>query len=203
MYASVCHIFKKVCQYLSRYIHSSESQDQIGKASEGEASSVGKEANCQLEYRNLSLMERNEILEIFNRIRIDDEDMLFDPHAFSYEGLEVILAAKSDYYAIVFLKSEVIGYCLLRGIDEGYVDFSVGIFIFSNYRKMGYGREIMSYLEAFALSRNVTTLRLSVKQNNVVAKNLYTKLGYRKITDKDDNFEIWTKYILSKTKRPE
>jgi RimJ/RimL family protein N-acetyltransferase len=148
-------------------------------------------------------MERNEILEIFNRIRRDDAEMLFNPHAFSYEGLEVILKAKSDYYALVFLKGEVIGYCLLRGIDEGFVDFSVGIFIFSNYRKMGYGREIMSYLETFALSRNVRTLRLSVKRNNVVAKNLYAKLGYRKITDKDINFEIWRKQIISDIKHPE
>ena len=109
------------------------------------------------------------------------------------------MAAQQDLYLIVRHRTDYVGYVLLRGLDEGYPDFSLGIFVFKKFRGLGVAQKIMESLEDLASSRGVTQIRLSVRPTNYVAKGLYGKLKYKQYELRKDGLEVWTKNIIKST----
>lgn len=107
-----------------------------------------------------------------------EEFKYFGPHAFTRETLDSILkTAKLDLYYVV-VSDVVIGYGLLRGLDEGYSNFSLGIAIDKKYYGTGLAKMFMSFLELQSTLRGHSNIRLGVNTDNKRAFTLYQKLGY-------------------------
>lgn len=153
----------------------------------------------ELEFDQLSILNEAKLIQIFKQIRDEDQDESFNPHAFDKDTLKIILAAQQDLYFIVRHRTDYIGYVLLRGLDEGYQDFSLGIFVFKKFRGLGVAQKLMKSLEVIASSRGVTQIRLSVKPTNYIAKRLYGKLKYQQYELRKDGSEVWTKNIMDST----
>lgn len=153
----------------------------------------------ELEFDHLNIYEETELIEILRQIRDEDRDEAFNPHAFDEDALKIIFAAQQDLYLIVRHRTDYVGYVLLRGLDEGYQDFSLGIFVFKKFRGLGVAQKLMQNLEELASTRGVTQIRLSVNPTNYVAKRLYGKLEYKQHELRRDGLEVWKKNITDST----
>jgi len=103
----------------------------------------------------------------------------FNPHPFTLDAInEILVNRKKDIYILFTQDAVVVGYGMLRGMDEGYEIPSLGIMVDRNYRGKGIGRFIMLVLHDIAKSKGYTKIRLTLHKENTVAKNLYSSLGY-------------------------
>ena len=75
---------------------------------------------------------------------------------------------------IITIDDNVVGY--------GHLDFEdviwLGICVLEKYRGKGIGKCIMNYLLDYCKNNNINELYLTVDKQNIVAKNLYDKLGF-------------------------
>ena len=76
--------------------------------------------------------------------------------------------------------------------DTGHV---VALGVAPEHRRAGLGRRLMFEVEQGFLRRGISTVRLEVRTSNVVAQQLYLKLGYKIVrrmsryyTSGDDGF---------------
>ena len=139
-----------------------------------------------MEIRNLS----EEYIDGLIKLREDniDEFKFFTPHPFTREILtEVISTAKLDQYYVVVFGDIVIGYGLLRGMDEGYKTPSLGIAIDKKYYGTGVSFLLMSFLELTSKLLGYKRLRLRVYKENKRACPFYLKLGYKYEPYDDDS----------------
>jgi ribosomal protein S18 acetylase RimI-like enzyme len=67
----------------------------------------------------------------------------------------------------------------------------LGLYIKDEYRGLGIGKTTLIQLETDLMNKDVKTIRLYVFAHNLVAYNLYTKLGY----EKEATFEYENKVI--------
>jgi ribosomal-protein-alanine N-acetyltransferase len=121
---------------------------------------------------------------------VNDAD-LFQPHPFNDEAVERILSnTRSDLYYVLVDGSEVVGYGMLRGWDEGYEIPSLGIALHPGVRGHGLGRAFMHFLGAAAKCRGAQRVRLRVKAQNDRAIRLYESLGYEFRPEEDGEYLI-------------
>jgi len=100
-----------------------------------------------------------------------------------------IQASESDnnIYLVCVENNEVIGYCgLWTVLGEGSV---TNVAVSEKHRGKGYGRALMKELEVRGLLKDVNKYFLEVRQNNVIAQNLYSSLGYQKIGIRKNFYE--------------
>lgn len=66
-------------------------------------------------------------------------------------------------------------------LDKDGDDLWLGICILSEYQGKGLGKKIMNYLIDFAQQKNVSQIKLTVDNDNILAIKLYEKLGFIQI----------------------
>lgn len=77
-------------------------------------------------------------------------------------------------------------------IDEkqvGYLDYSLiydrleidNFYVDENFRRLGIGKKLLSYLVVIAINNHVINITLEVRLSNEVARNLYKKFGFREV----------------------
>lgn len=76
-----------------------------------------------------------------------------------------------------------------------------GISVEHEYRKQGHGKELLEFAVNFLKNSGVPTARLLVKEENQIAKNLYSSLGFEFISIHDKEIEgskveVWEKHII-------
>ena len=104
----------------------------------------------------------------------------FTPHPVDRVTLlSIIKTAKLDLYYVVVYEGNVIGYGILRGMDEGYKVPSLGIGIDKKFYGTGVGSLLMNFLETTARIRGYKKMRLRVYNENKRAFPFYLKLGYK------------------------
>lgn len=54
-------------------------------------------------------------------------------------------------------------------------------FVMEDYRKMGIGKKLMSYLVWIAINSRVINITLEVRKSNEVARGLYRSFGFREV----------------------
>ena len=127
----------------------------------------------------LSSEHASSLANLFGRLHEDDRDNFFHPHPLTAEEA----AARSnysgrDFYCVMLLENNVIGYGMLRGWDEGFAIPSLGIALDPSSRGRGYSRVLMNFLHSVAKERGATRVRLKVDPRNSAAIELYRSLGY-------------------------
>ena len=109
----------------------------------------------------------------------EEEFKYFTPHKFNKEVLSIITGqAKKDVYYVAVYNGEVVGYVMLRGMDEGYSVPRLGIGIDKHFYGTGLGSLLMSFLETTARIHGYTKMGLRVYKDNKRAYQFYLKLGY-------------------------
>lgn len=85
----------------------------------------------------------------------------------------------SDNSTVFFLarvEDKTVGYGgMYTVLDEGYV---TNIGVLPEYRKSGIGTKIVNKLIDFSIEKQLSFISLEVRVSNVVAINLYKKLGF-------------------------
>ncbi len=93
----------------------------------------------------------------------------------SEKSLEMLLNGDNFGVAIT-LEGRVVAYGgLMCVLDEGSV---TNVAVHPEYRRRGYGREIVFALLSEAEKRGISTLFLEVRESNLAARTLYEKMGF-------------------------
>jgi ribosomal protein S18 acetylase RimI-like enzyme len=143
-----------------------------------------------LEIRRLTTDWKQSILVFFRALE-ETSSADFQPHPFTDEAVERILHnTRRDLYYVMVEGTEVLGYGLLRGWDEGYEIPSLGIAIHPRIRSIGLGRVFMHFLAAAAKCRGAQKVRLRVMSRNTRARRLYESLGYEFGSEEDGGYRV-------------
>lgn len=114
----------------------------------------------------------------------------FNPHQSDADAIENILKSSiKDIYKIVIQDGVegIIGYGMLRGLDEGYDIPTLGIAIDNNYQGLGIGKKFIQHLHAICVNYlGVCRVRIGVMKGNNVAKKLYENIGYKFTEERKD-----------------
>jgi len=115
----------------------------------------------------------------------------FTPFDFSIESITDILSkVNKDKYFGLFVNNELVGFYMLRGLDEGYKIPSYGVWISTKYSNKGLSKLTLFHSFSFCKLNNINKLMLKVHPENIIAKKLYESLGFVNtgIDDKNSNY---------------
>ena len=108
----------------------------------------------------------------------------FRPFSFDVTQINQNLshAVKDKYFGLEIhfsgSHSRLVGFCMLRGIDEGYPDPMFGVFVSEEFRNKGFGKLCLLYCEVYCKINSYTRLLLKVHPGNKAALSAYTSLGF-------------------------
>ena len=114
----------------------------------------------------------------------EDYIRYFSPFTFEIDTISKLLlnAEKDQIYGVELndgISTRIIGFYMIRGLDEGYVDPMYGVFISQEFSSMGIAKLTLSHAEVFCKMNNFSRLLLKVYVKNEKAKNLYSFLGFK------------------------
>jgi|LauGreDrversion4_2_1035121.scaffolds.fasta_scaffold16169_4 RimJ/RimL family protein N-acetyltransferase len=141
-------------------------------------------------FRDLRLADAASLVACLKRQRLDYIGG-YQPFLFEVECVEnLVSSARLDQYIGVFYQATaasciIIGLLTLRGLDEGYNDPMLGIFIAEEYGGRGYARQALDHAEKFSQSRGHSGLLLKCSIHNARALKLYLKQGYQELRQCD------------------
>lgn len=114
----------------------------------------------------------------------------FHPFAFTEAIIqEQITGAGLDQFFAIELRvtggncSELIGFYMLRGLDEGYNDPMYGVYISAAFSGLGIGHLTLQHAECYCRTCGLQAILLKVHPDNVRARRLYETLGYHYLRD--------------------
>lgn len=122
----------------------------------------------------------------------------FSPFAFEINTISKLLlnADKDQIYGIELndkTSTRIIGFYMLRGLDEGYADPMYGVFISEEFSSMGIAKLTLSHAEIFCKMNSFHKLLLKVDTENKRAKSLYCSLGFKTTKKLSDNILLMEK----------
>lgn len=80
-------------------------------------------------------------------------------------------------YAVARLDDRVVGYIgMWLVVDEAHI---TNLAVHPNYRHRGIGERLMKYMMRMAVNIGINRMTLEVRKSNIVAQNLYKKLGFQ------------------------
>lgn len=141
-----------------------------------------------LRFETLTPVQQDKLAELFECFRVSKIDQFFHPHPLTIEeATHKCFYQGLDYYCLALDGTNPVGYGMLRGWDEGYVEPSLGIAVNPAQQGQGIGKALMAHLHEVAKARGATSVRLKVYADNLKAIKLYELLGYKfeKINDRE------------------
>ena len=109
----------------------------------------------------------------------------FHPFKFQDFYVKVVLetAVKDIFFGIELTSTsnevELVGFYMLRGLDEGYPNPMYGVFISHQYSGNGIASLTISHAESFCKLCGYKQLLLKVNMENIIAKKIYESLGFK------------------------
>lgn len=133
-----------------------------------------------LEFCQLRPEVASALAEFFAALVVNGDTRWFHPHPFTAEQAGKLCAyCGRDLYYVALAGGTVLGYGMLRGWDEGYEVPSLGIAIHPAARGLKLGYALMHFLQSAVRYRGAKRIRLTVSKDNVAARTMYERLGYR------------------------
>lgn len=121
----------------------------------------------------------------------------FQPFNFDVTAVASKLDGTSidKYFGIIVQESnsdgsELVGFYMLRGMDEGYSDPMYGVFIAQHWQNKGIGRLSLCHAECFCKMNSYKRLLLKVHSANCKAKGLYDSFGFKAVNDDTKSLNI-------------
>jgi RimJ/RimL family protein N-acetyltransferase len=104
----------------------------------------------------------------------------FIPFANDRENLEKILrSANEDRYWGLWFASDLAGFFMLRGFDEGYRRPSFGVYIARKYSGRGLSGLALAYCICWCRMNGIKEMMLKVHPDNYHAHKTYEKAGFK------------------------
>ena len=109
----------------------------------------------------------------------EDYGKYFTPFSSQKESLEKRLreAVKDSYWGLWF-DSELAGFFMLRGFDEGYKKPSFGVFISRKYSNNGLSKMALDFAISWCQLNNLSAIMIKVHRENKYARRSYEKAGF-------------------------
>jgi ribosomal protein S18 acetylase RimI-like enzyme len=105
--------------------------------------------------------------------------------------------AKRDQYLGFFVGNVLVGFFMLRGLDEGFAIPSYGVFISEKYQSCGLARLSVQYAFSFCKMNQIEKLMLKVHPSNKYALKIYREFGFVETgIDQSNNNLIFYKEIV-------
>lgn len=93
---------------------------------------------------------------------------------------ERIKIANQDHYLAIYFKEQFIGILFARGLDEGYDDMRLAIYILRKFRGKGFGSESISlFIQRQRMNGCQSKISVKVNRLNQVALATYKKIGFK------------------------
>lgn len=119
-----------------------------------------------------------------------DYTKYFTPFSFEEDSIKKLInnAIKDKYFGI-FVDEFLVGFYMLRGFDEGFEIPSYGVWISEKFSGMGLSKVTLEHAITFCKMHNIKKVMLKVHPENIVAKNIYEKFGFKQegIDQKNSN----------------
>jgi ribosomal protein S18 acetylase RimI-like enzyme len=145
-----------------------------------------------MDYINFRLLRSSDAASISNLLLSSSLDYLKYFHPFDFHEASIsskLDAAIIDKYFGIQLESnslngpELVGFYMLRGMDEGYLEPMYGVFISQHWHNKGIARLSLCHGECFCKMNSYKRLLLKVHPNNYRARNLYESFGFMIVRD--------------------
>lgn len=125
------------------------------------------------------LRHEKALTEFFSTLEQARDDKYFHPHPLtSEEAHKRCTYTGNDLYYVLIERTQVLGYGMLRGWDEGYEVPSLGVVIRASARGFGLAETLIHFLHTAARRRGARKVILRVYRENHAARRLYEKIGY-------------------------
>lgn len=132
--------------------------------------------------RTIDPADEQALIRFFAEIAEDPEVMaFFHPHPLDAQTARRIAlrdGIDGDIYFVAAEGSQIVGYGMLRGWDEGYEIPSLGVCVARDARGAGVGASLLSWAIDRAVERGATQVMLKVSRDNAPARHLYEKRGF-------------------------
>lgn len=96
----------------------------------------------------------------------------------STSALRIATAPGLDRHYVALLNGQIVGFCMLRGWEEGYEVPSFGVMIDYRRQGLGLGRQMTAAMIEQARGLGCPAVRLTVYASNERAVRLYESLGF-------------------------
>lgn len=134
--------------------------------------------------RDIQEADAKELFDLLDNLDIKTKSF-FHPHPFDYNTICDICKAKQDYYFVLVLDNRIIGYSFLRLF--GYKVPSFGIVIKKGFIGKGYGACLTQGTVDKARALGYEKVILKTYKENLRAKKLYEKIGFKIVGETEDN----------------
>jgi GNAT superfamily N-acetyltransferase len=119
------------------------------------------------------------LVALFERNRVARVTELFDPFPLDAARARwIALEPHRDSFYLALREERPVGFSMLRGLDEGYVIPSFGIFVDHESHGEGVGRALTAWTVEQARRGGCSAVRLAVYAANLSARLLYESLGF-------------------------
>jgi len=141
-----------------------------------------------MSYISFRILNNSDVESLSNLLLNSSSEYIkyFHPFDFQWLSIQKILdSAINDKFFGIELKHDssesdkLIGFYMLRGMDEGYTEPMYGVFINQEWQGKGIARLTLSHAECFCKINSYKGLLLKVNHNNYLAKKLYESIGFQ------------------------
>jgi RimJ/RimL family protein N-acetyltransferase len=118
----------------------------------------------------------------------------FHPHSFDLKTIDDICKSEKDHYFVMFFNSKLIGYSFLRLF--GYKIPSFGVIIKNHFTGKGYGTILSKWTIDKAREFGYNKVILKTYKDNISARKVYEKLGFKINGETKDKKQLKMELIL-------
>lgn len=136
--------------------------------------------------RNIREGDNKELFALLNDLDKKTK-FFFHPHSFDYNTVESICKSKKDHCFVMILNKKIIGYSFLRLF--GYEIPSFGIVIRRGFTGKGYGKILTKWTIDKARKLGYKKVILKTYKENIPARRVYKKIGFKIIGESEDKKE--------------
>lgn len=134
--------------------------------------------------REIQQTDAKELFSLLNNLDTKTKSF-FHPHPFDFNTICEICKGKQDHYFVMVLEKRIIGYSFLRLF--GYKVPSFGVVIKNRLTGKGYGSILTQWTVDKARSLGYEKVILKTYKENLQAKGIYEKIGFRTVGVTEDN----------------
>lgn len=141
-----------------------------------------------MNYISFRLLHSSDAQNLSNILLNSSSEYVKYFHPFDFQILsihKIIDSAINDKFFGIELKdnilanSKLIGFYMLRGMDEGYTDPMYGVFIDQQWQGKGIAKLSLYHAECFCKINLYKRILLKVHHNNDRAQKLYKSIGFQ------------------------
>jgi len=154
--------------------------------------------NNEFKEKNIFIREikKEDVKDLYDFLdNIDDKTKeIFHPHSFNMNTITEICNSIKDHYFLMFLNENLIGYSFLRLFNTQIPSF--GIIIKKTHSGKGYGTFLTDWTVEKARQLGYDKVILKTYKNNIVAKKIYEKIGFKIIGETKDKKQYKMEKIM-------